>query len=113
MRLLRKHPETFSPGGFVPAAWLLGLLLGPLLCLAFPALWWVYLGVVGFYASVVLATSAWLAFRHRDPRLLALLPAVLATVHAASGWGVLAEWLWPPGTARGSTAVASSATTAG
>ena len=25
VRLLRKHPETFSPGGFIPAAWLAGL----------------------------------------------------------------------------------------
>ena len=29
-RLLRKYPDTFSVGGFLPAAFLLGLAIGPL-----------------------------------------------------------------------------------
>ena len=29
VRLIRKHPETFSAGGFIPAAWLAGLVDGP------------------------------------------------------------------------------------
>ena len=28
VRLIRKHPETFSAGGFIPAAWLAGLMHG-------------------------------------------------------------------------------------
>ena len=58
VRLIRKHPETFSPGGFIPAAWLAGLVAGPLACLAWPPLWWVYFGAIALYLAIVLATSA-------------------------------------------------------
>jgi len=91
VRLLRKHPETFSPGGFIPAAWVAGLALGPLAGILWPPLWWVYDGLVALYASAVLATSASLALRRREPRFLGWLPMVFLTVHAGSGWGVLAE----------------------
>ena len=91
VRLLRKHPETFSPGGFIPAAWLAGLLAGPLLAMAWPPLWWVYGGAIAVYLAAVLATSAAIAVRRREPRLLGWLPFVFPTVHAGAGWGVLSE----------------------
>ena len=94
VRLLRKHPETFSPGGFIPAAWLAVLALGPLARIFWPPLWWVYGGLVAFYASAVLATSASIALRHR-PRFLGWLPMVFLTLHAGSGWGVLLELFRP------------------
>ena len=93
VRLVRKHPETFSAGGFIPALWLAGLVLGPLACLALAPLAWVYAGSLALYTLIVLAASAWLAFRHREPRFLGWLPLVFATVHAGSGWG------HPPGAA--------------
>jgi succinoglycan biosynthesis protein ExoA len=93
VRLLRKHPETFSAGGFLTAAWLAGLLAGPLASLAWPPLWWAYGGVIALYLAIVLTTSATIAVRHREPRFLAWLPLVFLTVHAGSGWGVLAELL--------------------
>jgi succinoglycan biosynthesis protein ExoA len=92
VRLLRKHPETFSPGGFLPAAWVAGLLAGPLASLAWPPLWWVYSGAVALYLALVLATSAAIAWRHREPTFLGWLPLVFLTVHAGAGWGVLREW---------------------
>ena len=90
VRLLRKHPETFSPGGFIPAAWLAGLWLGPLLP-GLAALWWVYGGASPLICRSSLATSAAIAVRRREPRLLGWLPLVFLTVHAGSGWGVIAE----------------------
>ncbi len=95
VRLLRKHPETFSPGGFIPAVWLAGLAHGPLACLAWPPLWWIYSGAIALYAAIVLAASTSLALRHREPRFLAWLPLVFVTVHAGSGWGILSELLRP------------------
>ncbi len=93
VRLLRKHPETFSPGGFIPAAWVAGLLTGPLAGLAWSPLWWAYGGTVAVYLAVVLATSATIALRYRKPRFLGWLPLVFLTIHAGSGWGVLGELL--------------------
>jgi succinoglycan biosynthesis protein ExoA len=91
VRLLRKHRETFSPGGFIPAAWLAGLAVGPLVSLAWPPLWWVYGGAIATYLTIVAATSVSIAARDREPRLLGWLPLVFLTVHAGSGWGVIAE----------------------
>jgi succinoglycan biosynthesis protein ExoA len=97
-RLLRKHPETFSPCGFIPAVWLAGLLAGPLLALACPMLWWVYGGAIAVYLAAVLATSAAIVARRRELRLLGWLPLVFPTVHAGAGWGVLAEFARGTGT---------------
>jgi succinoglycan biosynthesis protein ExoA len=91
VRLLRKHRDTFSPGGFVPAAWVAGLLAGPTAGLAWSPLWWAYGGVISLYLATVLATSAVIAWRHRQPRFLGWLPLVFLTLHAASGWGALSE----------------------
>jgi succinoglycan biosynthesis protein ExoA len=93
VRLLRKHPETFSAGGFIPAAWLAGMALGPLAGLIWPLLWWVYGGVVAFYLATVVATSVAIALRHGEPRFLGWLPVVFLTVHVSSGSGVLSELL--------------------
>jgi succinoglycan biosynthesis protein ExoA len=93
VRLLRKHPETFTPGGFIPAAWLAGLLAGPMLSMAWPSLWWVYGGTIALYLGTVLATSAAIAARRREPRFLGWLALVFLTVHAGAGWGLLAELL--------------------
>jgi succinoglycan biosynthesis protein ExoA len=95
VRLLRKHPETFSLGGFMPAVWLTGLALGPLASLSWPPLWWVYLGAIDVYLAIVLATSVVIAERNRSLRFLGWLPLVFLTVHAGSGWGVLSELVRP------------------
>src|SRR5262249_40411766 len=63
VRLLRKHPETFSPGGFLPAAWVAGLVAGLPAGLAWSPLWWVYGGVIALYLAIVLAASAAIAVR--------------------------------------------------
>jgi succinoglycan biosynthesis protein ExoA len=92
VRLLRKHPETFSPGGFIPAAWLAGLAVGPVASLIWAPLWWIYGGVLALYLASVVITSASLAMGRRNPRLVGWLPLVFLTVHAGSGWGVLSEF---------------------
>ncbi len=93
VRLLRKHPETFSPGGFLPAAWLAGLLTGPVLAIALPPMWWIFGVAIAVYLAAVLSTSVVIAARRGEPRLLGWLPWVFAAVHAGAGWGVLMESL--------------------
>lgn len=91
VRLLRKHPDSFSLPGFLPAAFLCGVALGPLTALCHPLLGWAYASVLGLYTLVLLLFSVALCIRRRDPALLPLLPAVFATIHAGAGWGVLCE----------------------
>jgi succinoglycan biosynthesis protein ExoA len=93
VRLLRKHPETFSLSGFAPAAFLAGLAAGPLLAWLLPPLAWVYAGALGCYALVVLLFSLTLAVRRREPALLPLLPLVFFTIHAGAGAGLWREVL--------------------
>jgi GT2 family glycosyltransferase len=95
VRLLRKHPDTFSPAGFIPALFLAGLVLGPLLACFVSGLWLVYAGVLALYTALLLGFSAAIAARQRDLRLLPLLPGVFATVHVGAGAGVWWELLAP------------------
>lgn len=94
VRLLRKHRDTFTTTGFVPAAFLAGLVIGPLLSLLIPLLWLVYGGVLALYLLLVLGFSAGIAARQRDVRLFPRLAAVFATIHLGAGvgqwWEILA-----------------------
>jgi len=94
VRLLRKHPETFSVPGLVPAAFLAGVVAGPLLALLWPPLGLVYAGTMALYVLTLLLFTFVLGFRQRRPGLLVLLPLVFLTIHcgAAVGtwWEVLA-----------------------
>ncbi|MBY0233053.1 MAG: glycosyltransferase family 2 protein [Gemmataceae bacterium] len=91
VRLLRKHPASFSAAVFLPALFLAGLLLGPLLAVFLPVLWWAYVGCVAAYAACSLAFSAAVAMSHRSLWMLPVLPAVFAAVHLGAGVGVLKE----------------------
>jgi succinoglycan biosynthesis protein ExoA len=93
VRLLRKHRDSFSVPGFLPAAFLAGVVLGPLFALVSPWLGLFYAGVLGAYAVAVLAYSVALAARAREPALLPLLPAVFLAVHFGSAVGLWWEAL--------------------
>ncbi|MFO0842169.1 MAG: glycosyltransferase family 2 protein [Gemmataceae bacterium] len=95
VRLLRKHPDTFSPASLVPGAFVAGLLAGPALACLLSALGLVYLGAVAAYALLVLGFSLAIAAREREPRLAAWCPLVFATVHLGAGWGLLREAVTP------------------
>jgi succinoglycan biosynthesis protein ExoA len=90
VRLMRKHPATFSLKSLAPALLVLGVVCGPLLALVWPALWLVWGGCLAAYAAAVLACSVGLA-RRDGWRLLPLLPLVFAAIHAGAGCGSLWE----------------------
>ena len=89
VRLMRKHPETFTLPGFVPALFVLGLLVGPIFALLSPWLAVSFLASVGLYAATVLLFS--LAIGVRSPRLLGWLPPVFVSIHCGAGAGILLE----------------------
>lgn len=94
VRLLRKHPDTFSILPFVPGMFVAGLLLGPLTAFIWPPLGTVYLSVLLLYALIVLAVSA-ANSRRIGIRERMLLPLVFAAVHLGSGVGQLWELVYP------------------
>ncbi len=93
VRFLRKHPDSFSLSGFVPAAFLAGLVIGPLLATLFSVLWTVYAGTLAVYIVLLLMTSLSISYRQREPALLPLLPLVFTTVHLGAGAGQCWELL--------------------
>lgn len=95
MRLLRKHPETFSPLGFAPAALVLATLVAPLGFFWSWAVGLASLAPLALYLCVVLLYAAGLTVSARRPTLLALLPIVFVTLHYGAGVGILREALWP------------------
>ncbi len=96
-RLFRKHPDTFSPGSFVPACFVAGLVVGPICALFSPILAAVFFGCVAFYAALVLLVSLGVALTHpRGWRMAPWLPLVFLAVHLGAGAGVLEEVLLGP-----------------
>lgn len=93
VRLLRKHPETFTPMGFIPAVFVLGLLLGPLLAWFVPLFAALYLGGLAVYGTAVLAATENLAVKERQWRTLLWGPPVFLAIHCGAGAGLLLEWL--------------------
>lgn len=91
-----KHPERFTIETIVPAGFVMTIALLPVLGLCLDhRFWWLWLGLVAFYAAVLtleglrLARRAGIAFDWR-------LPAIIAGVHAGMGCGFLQGVLrWP------------------
>jgi succinoglycan biosynthesis protein ExoA len=91
VRLLRKHPETFSLPCLVPAAFVAGVVLGPLLAVFSPWLAAAYAGALCLYAVAVAAACAGIARKTADWRVVPWLPLVFLAIHAGAGTGLLCE----------------------
>jgi succinoglycan biosynthesis protein ExoA len=90
-RLLRKHPDTFTLAGFLPALFLLGLLAGAALSCFSPWLAVAYLGSLALYLTAVVTTSLHITWAARDPSLFPWLLLVFPAIHAGAGLGILQE----------------------
>ena len=91
VRLLRKHPDTLSVPCLVPAAFVLGVVLGPAAAALAPWLGPVYAGTLGLYGLLVALATLTGVLRTRDVRLLPWLPVVFVAIHAGAGCGILRE----------------------
>jgi succinoglycan biosynthesis protein ExoA len=92
MRLLRKHPDTFSLPCLVPAAFVAANLLGPAIGLLFWPVVAIQLALFLAYTSLVLAVSLHAVRKTRDVGQLLWLPVVYLTIHTGAGWGLLREF---------------------
>lgn len=93
IRLLRKHPGSASVSTFVPAVFVLGLVIGLPLSFISPWLAAAYAAALLLYVCIILLNSVQIACRSTDPRLLAWLPLAFLTVHVGAGVGLLIEML--------------------
>lgn len=96
VRLLRKHPETFSFKGFIPGLFVLGLLAGAILAPFSASLAAIYLAVLAFYIAVVAAASLAIAVRPGQLRLLPGLFPAFVTIHVGAGMGLVTELVSGP-----------------
>lgn len=74
---------------WVPAAFILSLLVSFVLSAVWPFVLWAGLGIAGIYACASLAASAQIAIREKNSKQILLLPAVFAIRHVAHGLGAL------------------------
>jgi succinoglycan biosynthesis protein ExoA len=93
VRLLRKHPETFSLLGFAPAALLMVSVFGALGIAVSRWLAFLYVMCVTSYLTLIAAASVQIATKLRQWVLLPCLPAVFLTLHLGAGAGILLELL--------------------
>ena len=121
VRLLRKHPQTFSTLGFVPLWFLLFCLVGAVSLPLTPFLthdaesartagfaatlvsWWplAYAAVLTLYLITTLGTSLHLAARSGKWKLLLRTMFVFPAVHFGAAWGMLQELAGGPPRDRG------------
>jgi succinoglycan biosynthesis protein ExoA len=89
-RFMMKHHDVISVSQLVPPAFLAGLVLGSAAAYLWTPILYLLLGVLGFYALLLLGFSVGLAMRHGWEHLWAS-PLVLVTIHLALGVGFWEE----------------------
>lgn len=94
VRLQRKHPGSCSIKLIVPALFVIGLVVGAVLSLLSKGIAMIYVGVLAFYAIMILAESCRLSVKNRFFRGIFLIPIALVTIHLAAGTGLIAESLF-------------------
>jgi succinoglycan biosynthesis protein ExoA len=96
VRLLRKHPQTFSLACFLPAIFLMSVIAGLPAALLWPSAIGVgYACMLASYVLSVLLMSVRLSWQVGEPQLLYLLPFVYGAIHLGAGVGVVLELLVP------------------
>ncbi len=87
--VMRFGSKASSWRHWVPAGFVLSLLVSFALAVFFPVFLWLGLVIAGIYGATSLAISGQIAIREKTSKQLFLLPAVFATRHAAHGLGAL------------------------
>ncbi len=91
VRLLKKHPDTFSFKSLLPAFFVSCLVIVPFAEFLYPELFCVLSTVLGVYLVLVAFESARIAIMQKNPLLYSFLPLVFLVIHIASGIGSLLE----------------------
>ena len=93
-RLMRKHPSQVSLGTVIPAAFVLGLIVGLPLSTFSTWLAGVYFATILLYLTMVTLCSIQISRHAGRLTMFPWLPLVFGTIHVASGAGILIEYLF-------------------
>lgn len=74
---------------FFPLAFLLGIVFGGVLSLFFRPIMCIYCTVLLVYLLLVLCFSAQSSIKHKDLKLLIIMPITFLAIHLSYGWGYL------------------------
>ena len=94
VRLLRKHPDTFSLKSLAPAGLFFFTLVGGLVSLFSPLVMWGWLAVMALYGGIIATFSVAMAVREKKIAFLWLLPLVFGAIHFGAGYGLLRELIF-------------------
>jgi succinoglycan biosynthesis protein ExoA len=92
VRVVRKHPRQASLRHFVPATFVLAVLLGAVLSPFLPVARWALAGIVGVYLFTVSVASL-VQLRSSELRLWPGLGWAVVLIHVGYGTGFLLGWL--------------------
>ncbi|MFL5330440.1 MAG: glycosyltransferase family 2 protein [Gemmataceae bacterium] len=91
VRLITKHPTTFSLLPLIPALFLVGIFGSFFLGLTSPIFASLFCVCAIVYMATVAGAGLWLALKRRAAEAAPLIPIVFLTIHVGAGYGVLAE----------------------
>lgn len=95
MRLLRKHPDTWSLKTTIPAFFVVGLIGGLVASFFFSWCAWIYAATLLVYAMIIAVGSIQASRDVSSWKAAIWLPVILVLIHIASGWGQLIELVRP------------------
>lgn len=93
VRFSRKHPGTWGLGTFLPALFVVYVVLGGMLALLVPELSVPYALGIAVYGLALLISATLIGWESRDVGLIVRVPFVLLAVYFGAGAGALLEWL--------------------
>jgi hypothetical protein len=74
---------------FVPVLFLLGIVLGAIVCYFWPTFRWIYLALACLYMLICFSIGIRNAVKHKRPSLAILIPYAFFNTHISYGWGYL------------------------
>jgi GT2 family glycosyltransferase len=95
----RKHPETFSLSGIIPAIFAFAMLLLPPISITSSALRLLPIAFLGTYLMVILAVSFRITTQKSFKGLIQLV-AIFFFIHLGLGWGYIVSFLQSPSAYR-------------
>jgi glycosyltransferase involved in cell wall biosynthesis len=88
-QLVKKHPHVLKIFHLFPSAFVSFILLGPILSLMLPHLWFLYIAFFGFYFASMILLGFYKAVKLGDARIAVVLPLMFFILHVAYGIGFI------------------------
>lgn len=95
-QMLKRNPKTLRPRQAIPPLFVLGMIILAILAFIHPLFRWALAAYLGFYAAVLISTSAKIAYQNRYLPFIIGIPAAVSVMHVCWGSGMLFSFVKPP-----------------